>query len=282
MADVPNPTVLREPFARSPDYLRLLSYVTSNARQGEIMAIENYSDMVPLAATVEEKIETVKQAHEECKHIVLLEKLAADVGFPIDPEVVQPAWAGVREHFQAAARKGDLAACLIIQDLMVESLAIAMYRSFASAANGDPETARVAEKLLADELEHLDIGIRRIQALMAADEDAVHDSLVQAHHRVMPLMFEMVHHACDWICEKNGLDCDTVDKGSVGIDLDMLKVEAFEHYLSMLDEAGFRRGVVNALIASMAAYEPDERVVGAAERRLPIAPPPCDPSTGCC
>lgn len=264
---------------RSPDYLRLLSYVTSNARQGEIMAVDHYAQMVLLIDDPIEKRETVKQAHEECKHIVLLEKLAVDIGFPIDADVVQPAWRDIRAHFDKAAQRKDLAACLIIQDLMVESLAIAMYKTFAGAANGDPETARVANKLLADELEHLDVGVRRIQALMAKDADAVHDSLAFAHHRVMPAMFEMVHGACDWICAKNGLDCDAVDKGAVTIDLDMLKVEAFEHYVNMLFESGFRPAVVNALVASMAAYEPAATLD---LRSVEVRRAACDPSTGCC
>ena len=42
---------------RSQGYYNLLSYIVSNAIAGEIMAIENYSEMVQLMPTVAEKIE---------------------------------------------------------------------------------------------------------------------------------------------------------------------------------------------------------------------------------
>ena len=243
------------PFPRSEGYMKLLSFVVSNARRGEIMAVDNYSEMVQLMPDTDAKIETVHQASEECKHILLLEKLAAHLGFEIDDSMVEPQWANVRQHFHEAAKKKNLAGCLIIQDLMVESLAIGLYKLFSSASNGDYETNRIAANLLKDELDHLDLGVRRIQKLMANDSEAVHDSLVWAHHRVMPNLFEMVYQSCDFLCKNKDLDCDTVDKGSVAIDLNALKVASLEHYVDMLYQAGFDLEVTNQLIASMTSYE---------------------------
>ena len=243
------------PFARSEGYMKLLSFVVSNARRGEIMAVDNYSEMVQLMPDTDQKIETVHQANEECKHILLLEKLADHLGFSIDDTMVEPQWNNVRQHFHDAARKKNLAGCLIIQDLMVESLAIGLYKLFSSASNGDYETNRIAANLLKDELDHLDIGVRRIQSLMKNDSEAVHDSLIWAHHRVMPNLFEMVYQSCDFLCHNKDLDCDTVDKGNVAIDLNALKVASLEHYVDMLYQAGFDLDVTNQLIASMTSYE---------------------------
>ena len=74
---------------RSAYYLKVLSFVSSNAWCGENIAVQNYSEMVPLMATVEGKIEVVNQAKEEAKHILLLEKLAQRLGFPIDETMLQ-------------------------------------------------------------------------------------------------------------------------------------------------------------------------------------------------
>jgi fatty aldehyde decarbonylase len=235
--------------------MKLLSFVVSNARQGEIMAVENYSEMVHLMPDTDSKIETVHQANEECKHILLLAKLARQIGFPIDESMVEPQWKDVRAHFHDAVRKKNLAGCLIIQDLMVESLAIGLYKLFSSAANGDEETYRIAALLLKDELDHLAIGVRRIQTLIAEDSDAVHDSLVWAHHRVMPNLFEMVYDSCEFLCRNKDLDCDTVDKGTVTIDLNHLKVASLEHYVDMLYQANFDLDVTSQLVASMTSYE---------------------------
>ena len=249
------PSLHKPAFPRSEGYLKLLSFVVSNARKGEIMAIENYGEMVHLMPDTDSKIEAVTQAKEECKHILLLEKLAKNIGFPITDTMVEPQWANVRSAFHEAARKKDLAACLIIQDLMVESLAIGLYKVFASASNGDTETQAVAANLLKDELDHLEIGVRRIQGLMEQDSDSVHDALVWAHHKVMPNLFEMVHQSCDFLCSDHNLDCDTVDKGTVYVDLDLLKVASLEHYVAMLDRANFDMKITNQLIAGMASYE---------------------------
>ena len=243
------------PFFRTEGYLKLLSFVVSNARKGEIMAIENYGEMVHLMPDTDSKIETVHQAHEECKHILLLEKLAYNIGFAIGETMVEPQWANVRQSFHEAARKQDLTACLIIQDLMVESLAIGLYKVFASPANGDTETQTVAANLLKDELDHLDIGVKRIQGLMEKDSDGVHDALVWAHHKVMPSLFEMVHRSCDFLCDNHSLDCDTVDKGTVYVDLEALKIASLEHYVAMLDIANFEPRITNQLLASMTSYE---------------------------
>jgi fatty aldehyde decarbonylase len=268
---------LPEPIVeRSDYYLKVLSFVISNAWMGENMAIQNYSEMVPLMESVESKIEAVGQAHEEAKHVLMLEKLARRLGFEVDPTMVEDEWASVRDSFHEAAGKGDLAACLIIQDLMVESLAIGLYSTFADEDNKDWETSKVATGLLEDELRHLDIGIGRIRELMARQPEAVHDSLVWAHGRVMPKLFQMVHHACDFLCERKGVPCESemafvqngelhLDgrrEGTSYIDLNRLKIASLESYIGMLDNAAFDPRIVNQLVASMAAYEIPGRDTG--------------------
>lgn len=263
----------RSSFPRSDYYLKVLSFVVSNAWRGENIAVENYSELVPLLPTVEEKIEAVHQAKEEAKHILILEKLARRAGFEIDESMLQDDWPKVRATFHEAAQKRDVAACLIVQDLMIESLAIGLYSTFASEDNKDFEARKVAENLLKDELDHLDIGLKRISALMAADPEAVHDSLVWAHNRVVPCLFNMVHSACDFLCERQSVPCDSElafvqdgalhlageRRGNDFIDLNRLKVASLEHYVAMLDKAGFNIAISNQLIASMAAYEVRDR-----------------------
>ena len=273
MSDIQMQTSAEQPVqstdGRSEYYLKVLSFVASNAWCGENIAVQNYSEMVPLMPTVEAKIEAVNQAKEEAKHILLLEKLAQRLGFAIDETMLQDDWPKVRASFHEAAQKGDLAGCLIIQDLMIESLAIGLYSTFADADNKDTETQRVAAALLKDEIEHLDIGLRRIGELMEIDSEAVHDSLVWAHNRVMPCLFNMVHTACEFLCERKNLPCHSglafvqnavlylsgQRKGRDFIDLDRLKVASLEHYVAMLDRAGFNVATTNQLIASMSAYE---------------------------
>jgi len=77
---------------KNDGYFNLLAYIVSNAIAGEVMAIENYSEMVPLMPDTESKIETVKQAHEESKHILMLASLGERHDYNVMREIVEPQW----------------------------------------------------------------------------------------------------------------------------------------------------------------------------------------------
>src|SRR5438874_12296731 len=132
-----------EPIApqRSQDYYNRLSYITSNAIAGEIMAIENYSEMVQLMPTAAEKIETAQQAKEECKHILLLSKLGRKLDFAVQKRIVEPQWNNIRKHFSTAVNKGGLARCLINQAPKTETVAIMAFRTLGQRVDADPGTA---------------------------------------------------------------------------------------------------------------------------------------------
>ena len=259
-ASIPTATPRAES-GRDEGYFNLLSYIVSNAVAGEVMAIENYSEMVHLMPTVETKIEAVHQAVEECKHILLLSKLGTSLEFGVQRRIVEPQWNNIRKHFSAAVNKKDLPACLIIQDLMTETMAILLYTTLSRETDTDPQTAAVAANILKDELDHLEIGTKRIQALIAQDSEAVHDSLVWAHHRVMPELFAMISTSCYFLCDELSLDCGSLQLSTIKTDIETLKVEALERYVKTLDAVGFDASVTNPLIASMSAYEGMERLV---------------------
>jgi fatty aldehyde decarbonylase len=119
----------------------------------------------------------------------------------------------------------------------------------------DPQTAAVASNILKDELDHLEIGTRRIKAMLAEDPETVNDALVWAHHRVMPELFGMISTSCYFLCDELSLDCGSLRLDSIKTDLESLRVQALERYVQTLDGVGFDPSVTNPLIASMAAYE---------------------------
>ncbi|KPM68377.1 hypothetical protein HB13667_03035 [Pseudomonas putida] len=237
---------------KSDGYFNLLAYIASNAIAGEIMAVENYSEMVPLMPDTESKIETVKQAHEESKHIQMLASLGKRHDYNVMREIVEPQWFNIRRHFSTAVQNKDLAACLVIQDLMTETMAIVLYRTL--VRQGDPDTAALANKILDDELEHLEIGLARIRNLIAKDPEGVHESLKWAHHRVMPELFSMVSTSCHFLCDRLNIDCGALTLGDLKTDIDEIRIEALDTYVETLDKADFDPVVSAALIESMQTY----------------------------
>lgn len=240
------------PHGKDSRYFGLIAYITSNAIAGEIMAVENYSEMVPLMRGTEAKIATVKQATEESKHIRLLSSLGRRLNFPVKDEIVEPQWLAIRRHFTEAVRKNDLASCLIIQDLMTESMAIVLYRTLGRAT--DPDTASIASTILKDEMEHLGIGIDRIKAMLDDDPASVNESLAWAHDRVMPELFSMVSTSCHSLCGELDVDCGGIGLDSIQTDIESIRLEALETYVETLDRVGFDDKVTTPLIASMASY----------------------------
>ena len=239
-------------YGKDQRYYDLLSFIASNAIAGEVMAVENYSDMVPMLSDTDEKIETVRQANDEAKHIQMLSKLGKRLSFNVKQKIVEPQWLNVRKHFRVAVDKGDIASCLIVQDLMVESMAIMLYKML--ARDTDPETAKISDSILRDELDHLKIGIDRIKTLMDKDVDSVNDSLVWAHHRVMPELFSMISTRCHYLCDDLQIDCGGIGLDSINSDIESVKVEALDHYIETLDRSGFDTRVTSPLIASMSSY----------------------------
>lgn len=233
-------------------YFDLMAYIVSNTISGEIMAVENYSEMVPLMPTTDAKIETVKQAVEESKHIRMLASLGKRLDYAVKTEIVEPQWLTIRKHFSTAVKKKNLSACLIIQDLMTETMAIVLYKTL--QRDTDPDTAQVANLILADEIEHLDIGARRIKAMLDEDPDTVHDSLVWAHHRVMPELFSMISTSCHSLCSELSVNCAGIGLDSIATDIEALRVDALDAYLETLDMVGFDAKVTMPLIASMSSY----------------------------
>ena len=233
-------------------YFNLISYIASNAIAGEVMAVENYSEMVPLMPDTESKIETVKQAHEESKHILMLASLGKRHDYNVMREIVEPQWFNIRRHFSTAVQNKDLAACLVIQDLMTETMAIVLYRTL--QRQGDPDTSALAGKILEDELEHLEIGLTRIRGLIEKDPEGVHESLKWAHHRVMPELFSMVSTSCHFLCDRLNIDCGALSLGDLKTDIDEIRIEALDTYVETLDKANFDPAITAVLIESMQSY----------------------------
>lgn len=266
-----------EKHGKDKRYFDLMAYIVSNTISGEIMAVENYSEMVPLMGSTDAKIETVKQANEESKHIKMLASLGKRLDYPVKTEIVEPQWRAIRGHFSTAVKKKDLAACLIIQDLMTETMAIVLYKTLGK--DTDPDTAQVASLILDDEIEHLGIGARRIKAMLAEDPDTVHDALVWAHHKVMPELFSMISTSCHSLCDELSVDCGGIGLDSIATDIEKLRVDALDAYMETLDLVGFDHKVTMPLIASMSSYGVQPK----ADLRLRRdAPPTCSTHAGTC
>ncbi len=230
-------------------YKGLLSYIVSNAIAGEIMAVENYGEMLQVINDTDEKMVTAKQVYDESKHIALLAKLGDRAGFRTKKVIVEPQWKTIRSGFSEAVRNQDLISCYLMQDLMTETLAIVLYKTL--GRNTDAATRDTATNILKDELHHLDIGIERIKRMLDADPDKVHDRLVWSHNKVVPELFSMISYSCHSLCGELDVECSTLGLDSIKTDLDAVHAEAAETYVETLERCQFAPKVTMPLIANI-------------------------------
>jgi fatty aldehyde decarbonylase len=242
---------------RGDKYYHLISYIVSNTIAGEYIATDNYSEEVHLFPDLETKSYLLHQAEEEARHAKTLVALCKRLNIPVVDRPVEPQWLSVRNAFATAVQKRDVISCVIIQDIMIETMAVVLYRTLSGLeeADTDPETRRVAAAILKDELEHLDWGRDWIRERLKRDEAAVHASLVWSHNQVMPQLFGLIRNGCDFLCGEIGVECGTFGVDEIKTDLDTLRLTALDHYIESLDRCGFHPRVTSPLIASMSSYE---------------------------
>ncbi|NEZ64931.1 long-chain fatty aldehyde decarbonylase [Leptolyngbyaceae cyanobacterium CCMR0082] len=245
-------------------YQDLLAFLISTLIAGEITATENYCRLVALLEDTDEKMEAVHQAYAESKHVRNLVKLAKRLNLPVVEKIVEPEWFTIRKHFDAALAKKNLAVCYIIQDVMIEILAITTYLGLAGIGKTttvDGETARVSESILNDELEHFEIGISRLKQLLQQDSDEAHDALIWAHHRVMPEILTVVREGCTSLCGELGVVCGTFNAGDMGFESGLAAKEIVRRYIEALERIGFDQKIVNSLVSGLSDYQPTQESV---------------------
>ncbi|MDD1794231.1 long-chain fatty aldehyde decarbonylase [Enterovibrio makurazakiensis] len=241
---------------QSQAYKDLLAYVVTNTISGEIMAVNNYTTMVPLIDDVDEKIHVVKQARDEGGHVNALSKLAAHVDFPTMKGMVEPQWKEIGRFVKERAREGDLTACIIAQDIMVETFATVAYTAL--QRNTDKHTRSLAASIYLEEVAHLQHGVDQIHRMLDNDAEDVHRAFEMAHKAVMPAMMSMVNYNCFSLCDQLKIKCSTVSLGVIEQDLDQLRIDAIDTYMEKIDRIGLDPNRVAPLFSSLVDDDPSK------------------------
>ena len=150
-----------------------------------------------------------------------------------------PYWRRLRQIFLRHVDAGDRIACLVIQEVMLESFAVSMYHAVADAAH--EKMARVFRAIGDEEQGHVDHAIGELQDALAANRDEFENRLEGLHDEVMTTLAEMlgaqdtVGHCglCKSNCVKDSLH-------HVGLDRARLRGLALNYYLRVLDRIGVR------------------------------------------
>jgi hypothetical protein len=119
---------------------------------GQMMVNDNYRRLSALVPDESLECRAVQDARFAARYVDALRSAARDDGVEVRPR--DDGWDGgfdgVRDAFERCAARGDVVACLFIQDVFLEEVAIALYEVLAASAAriGAASLAGVIEKAI--------------------------------------------------------------------------------------------------------------------------------------
>ena len=211
----------------------------SQAITGELVGMANYAAMVRMQRRPEAQGDALRHAASELRHAERFRRAAHDYGVEPIVDIEAPYWSRFREAFLRHADAGDYVACLVIQEVMLESFAVSSYRALAEVT---PKQLSVVFDAIGDEeAEHVDHAVEELRAVCAADPEAFEAKVEALNAEVMAILAEMlvekdtVAHCglCNGRCVKPSLR-------DVGLELAKMRGMALASYLRTLDRIGVR------------------------------------------
>lgn len=224
----------------------------SQAITGELIGMANYAAMVRLHHDAQGQCDALAHAASELRHSECFRRAARDIGVEPIVNSQAPYWHRIRTAFLRHADAGDRVACVVIQEVMLESFAVAMYQAVAEVAPDG--LAKVFRAIGREEESHVDHAIEELRAEFATDPDAFESRLEGLHFEVMDTLADMVAEKgsvghcglCRGSCVKRSL-------GEVGLDRASLRGRALNQYLRVLDRIGVRGERSLAWVAGLPA-----------------------------
>jgi fatty aldehyde decarbonylase len=213
--------------------------ILSQAITGELIGMANYAAMVRLYRDPENQQDVLTRATTELGHSERFSQAARELGVNPIVNLEAPYWLRIRTSFLRHADANDVIACLVIQEVMLESFAFSMYHAVADVA--DDRLATVFRSVGDEEEGHGDHAIEELRIALAADRDGLERKIETLHDDVMTTLAEML--AAKDSVEHCGLCHGECVKGSlqhVGLDRASLRGLALNRYLRTLDRIGVR------------------------------------------
>ncbi len=229
---------------------RVYADILSQAITGELIGMANYAAMTELCPDAESQQDAVEHAFNERSHAAAFRRVAGDLALPVIVDPSAPYWSRIRQGFLRQVRQGDLSACLIVQELMLESFAVSMYQAVADAVDG--KMSQVFRAIAKEEEGHLQHAIDELTPEMQADPVAFEAKVGLLHEEIMTILAEMVASKdtaggcglCQGDCVKGSLH-------HVGLSALELRGRALSYYLRVLDRMGIRGDRSLAWVANL-------------------------------
>jgi fatty aldehyde decarbonylase len=211
--------------------------VLAQAVTGELIAVLNYTSLAEICEDPEEVAAALEHAESERGHAVAFTAEGEKLGIVVPNNVNAKYWKRLRTAFLRQIDARDFIGCLIIQEVMLESFAVASYKRVGQVAPGSLGNTFAA--IAAEEEDHIDHAMSILRAERALDVQGFDDKVHELHIEAMTILAQMfAREDADGHCELCHGSCVKQSLPVVGLTSSELRGVALQHYLRTLDMLG--------------------------------------------
>lgn len=211
--------------------------VLAQAMTGEMIAVMNYASLAEVCDDPEEIADALEHAEGEQGHAAAFAAEGRKIGVQVPSNVEAKYWKRLRSAFMRRIEARDFIGCLIVQEVMLESFAVASYERVSQVAPGS--LGKTFGAIAAEEEGHIEHAMSILRAERELGAQAFDAKVHGLHLEVMTTLAEMLARE-----DKNG-HCDLCHGScvkpmlpDVGLTAAELRGASLRQYLKTLDMLG--------------------------------------------
>jgi fatty aldehyde decarbonylase len=224
--------------------------VLAQAMTGELIAAMNYTSLAEICDDPEEIADALEHADGERWHAAAFASEGRKMGLDVPNNVNARHWKRLREAFLRCIADRDFIGCLIVQEIMLESFAVASYARVGKVGPGS--LGKTFAAIAAEEEGHIDHAMEILKAERALDPQRFDDKVHRLHLDVMTTLAEMLTKECrNGHCEVCHGSCVKPSLPEVKLSAAELRGVSLQQYLKTLDKLGIPGEVTLTWVAQL-------------------------------
>jgi fatty aldehyde decarbonylase len=224
--------------------------ILAQAMTGELLAAMNYTSLSEMCDDPEEAADALEHAQAERGHAARFAAEGRKIGVDVINNVDAKHWKRLRDAFLGCIAARDFIGCLIVQEIMLESFAVASYSRVGKVAPGS--LGETFARIAAEEEDHVDHAMAILRAERALDAQRFDDKVYRLHLDVMTTLAKMLAKECkDGHCEVCHAGCVKPSLFEVSLSAAELRGASLQQYLKTLDKLGIPGEVTLAWVTQL-------------------------------
>jgi fatty aldehyde decarbonylase len=224
--------------------------ILAQALTGELLAAMNYASLSEICDDPEEVADALEHSQGERGHAAAFAAEGRKIGVDVANNVDAKHWKRLREAFLRCIAGRDFIGCLIVQEIMLESFAVASYSRVGKVAPGS--MGETFARIAAEEEEHIGHAMSILRSERARDAQRFDEKVYRLHLDVMTTLAQMLAKECkDGHCEVCQASCVKPSLFEVSLSAAELRGASLQQYLKTLDMLGIPGEVTLAWVSQL-------------------------------